>query len=338
MNMEVIVYGITDFTANLWQFYTILALITYGVYQYLVDKEVVSFREKCFVKQNNIPSSVAVTSIIAGSALFIVIINSIYIIYMLSFISESQRIINTIVSALLFGVFQGALFYFVQDCRFKAREVFSQPVVQSVTRLNVLIVLLVGWTMLGESEEIEKVGWLEFSLIAISIYLFSEKSDGNGYSDTIVDWNNDRTIHAVIFLLLATFASASIQILSKYAVGPSQINIFLFMLASNIFIYVAAFYVNSRTKSLYSNVEKDLSLMKRKLFKKGAKLGILNLVSFSALLMALSIKEASIVIPLYSLFIIVPILLSGIFDEVKLSERITVGTILCVLSILVMSI
>ena len=66
----------------------------------------------------------------------------------------------------------------------------------------------------------------------------------------------------------------------------------------------------------------------------GLALGVLNLLAYGALLKALSLGNASVVIPIHSLYLVIPILLLAVVDGEKLTEKTTVAIILSVIAIM----
>ena len=65
-------------------------------------------------------------------------------------------------------------------------------------------------------------------------------------------------------------------------------------------------------------------------------LGFLNAGAFFFLLHALSIGSASVVIPLHSLYIVIPALLAALLRGDTLSEQATVGIVLSITSLMLL--
>lgn len=165
--------------------------------------------------------------------------------------------------------------------------------------------------------------------------LFSRFRNNNARQT--IDKNSTAFSKCVIFLILATIISASISLLAKYAADPFNLNIFLFMLFSNFFSCFVALYViysgkNKSAVNKQTNLNPDII----RAFKKGLWLGLLNFASYACLLKALSQDDASVIIPIFSLYIVIPILLSTIFQSVKLTEKATVAVVLSILAIIIL--
>ncbi len=72
------------------------------------------------------------------------------------------------------------------------------------------------------------------------------------------------------------------------------------------------------------------------LFKRGMVLGLFNLLAFASLLKALSMADASIVIPIYSMYVIIPVLLTTLINGEVLTPKTTVAVVLSVAAIVIM--
>lgn len=326
-----------------WQLFTIIALLVYGYYQYAMDASLSSFRKELSVPNEEASIQHIINYMLCGSSTVVAVVCGVYSLYHFEFGDKAIQISSLWIEALVFGLLQGVLFYIVQYSRFVARSGgYSREFVHSVSRLNIFIVLLFGYFILGEGEEI-KNSLTELTLIAISIYLLSEakiskeKSSNNekvNIDDSIVGVNSP-AISITLYLSVAIIASACIQILSKYAVGTTDIDIMFFMFVSNVFTSIGALYICFRSK--YKLGERYNGLSKRfiRYYKKGIVLGLINLIAFYSILTALSMKGASVVIPLYSLYILVPIILSTLINGYKLTERVTLASMLSILAIFV---
>jgi uncharacterized membrane protein len=105
------------------------------------------------------------------------------------------------------------------------------------------------------------------------------------------------------------------------------------MFWSNLFTAIVAFitgYADFRYQVRTTGYAPDVPV------GHGIALGFLNAGAFFFLLHALSIGSASVVIPLHSLYIVIPALLAALFKGDTLSEQATVGIILSITSLMLL--
>lgn len=331
-----------------WQLFTLIALLVYGYFQYSMDASLSAFRKELGFQKDEVATRSIINYMMCGSSAMVAILCGTYSLYQFEFGDRAIQIYSLLIEALIFGLLQGILFFLVQYSRFMARSGgYSREFVHSASRLNIFIVLLFGFFVLGEADEI-KDSMVQLVLIAISIYLLSGKgvsiiktdvtSRNNnqgemGYHEKNVIGNTPLSLP--MYLMIAIVASACIQILSKYAVGTTNIDIVFFIFVSNVFTLIGAMVICYKTKIDLGENYNVLSNSFIKYYKKGMVLGVVNLIAFLSLLMALSMKGAGVVIPLYSLYILVPILFNTLIDGHKLTERVTLASMLSILAIFV---
>lgn len=315
---------------NTWYFYVICGLLLYGVYQYLFDNLVT--KRRCAM-----PRSVAAHAGVAASTFAIALPTGLILVWRMV---SGGHVVDPML-ALFLGLLQGTLFLLLNITRVKARTCFAQHTVLSVTKANVLIVILVSWLLFHED-------WFApnrlagFLLIGLSIYLFW-RAEGTRQRLGSTDLSPSSANHdpnrptALSFLLLATVVSASIALLAKYAVGPRKLDVVTFMFFSNAFSCFVAFFLFIQNRWSISRDSKTPKLAAvRPVFIRGALIGILNLFAYAALLQALSMADASVVIPMYSLYLIVPVLLATVFDGVRMSELTSMAILLSLLAMAIL--
>ena len=71
-------------------------------------------------------------------------------------------------------------------------------------------------------------------------------------------------------------------------------------------------------------------------FTRGMILGLFNLIAFASLLKALVISDASIVIPIYSLYVVVPVLFSALLQNYVLTTNTVVAVVLSIAAIIML--
>ncbi len=143
----------------------------------------------------------------------------------------------------------------------------------------------------------------------------------------------------VIYLAMAVIVSSAIYLLAKYAVDPFGLNIFLFIFFANLSTCCVALYKlysNKRKKIMDEGTQCKANHEIIRGFKTGLWLGTINLVAYACFLKSLSIGDASIIIPIYSLYVVIPVVLSTIIQGVKLEEKVAVGVVLSILAIIIL--
>ncbi len=323
--------------ATNWYPFTLGALFLYGFYLYLIDLAVET-------RPTTLARPVAISALIAGSSLLIVIVTGLYVVGSVLY----QELMFNLETALALGLIQGLLFLSVNIFRFEARQVFPSHVVLPIVRSSVLIVILASWFFFDEFSSAETHNLVGFLLIGISIYLFRDFDEGTtsqqdlGQGSTATH-SDSQKVKGIVLLLLATVVSATTTLLAKYAVGPSHVNIFLFMFFSNYFTLFAAFYIirghvrrlsHEESTEIQHGVEHRHDLAD--VFKKGMWLGVINLLAFACLLKALSLGSASLVVPIYSLHMVIPILMTVLFQGGKLTEKATVAIVLSIAAVFIL--
>lgn len=334
-----------------WYAYTIVSLVLYGVYQYSLDN-LVTRRRRASAR------SVCAMAAVAASTAIVTILSGTWVLYRL----YVDGFISGVGEAAFLGSLQGLLFLFICKFRFQAREVFPQRIVLPVTKASILLVILASWFLFGEIHKVTATQLVGFVLIGMSIYLFKggkvgkvadsrdgktnelDKNNGEnsgkpeGESGQGGDWS-PRYKRALFSLVWATVVSAAIALLAKYAVGPTNIDIWLFMFFSNAFTSLVGYALvqrELRATAADGTSGNRAGVDLRGTMRGGLILGVLNLLAYYTLLRALSLGDASVVIPMHSLYMIIPILLFSILEGEKLTEKTTVAVVLSVVSIMIL--
>lgn len=347
-------FHFTVAVSNNWHFFTLVSLVFYGIFQYMLDYSINYDRK-------SLTNSMATYAIVAGNTFTIIMLSG-FIIVVYSILIKKEIIYGFVV-ALFLGVLQGLLYLFVNTFRFEARKVFPQHFVLPVIKASILVVILCSWVLFGEFASVTSAKLVSFCLIGLSIYLFKEfETRGNA---KVVSKNPPQSkpnglkipdnpkmspggkyqpkyFKGLMYLILATIASAAIALLAKYAVGPLDVNIYLFMFFSNFFCCGGAFYLIYSEKKTnppertYNINQAELQPDMIRVFKRGLLLGALNFISYASLLKALSLGDASVIIPMYSLYILMPVFLTIITQKEKLTEKTTVAVVLSILAIVML--
>lgn len=319
--------------ASGWKLYTFLALFSYGVYQYLLEYSVDKHARI-------IDRSIVIKLMLASGSMTLVICSSIYLIY----ISLQGVVLNNIGYGIVLGILQGILFFFANKFRFEATRYYPISMVLPVTKLSILIVIIMSWIWFDEFDSVTGNSLVGFILIGLAIYLFKEEDEKK--ENTFADEEERRLskFRASIYLVSATLASAAIALLSKYAVGPVKIDIFMFIFISNyVLVIVAIFLLVPQLKKIKSDIinssvqpDANIGATIISTVRRGMLLGIFNLIAFACLLHALTLNDASIVIPIYSLYIVIPVILGAIINGDFLTSKTTVAVILSIAAIIVL--
>ncbi len=316
-----------------WYYFTLISLLLYGIYYYLLDYFINH-------KKRSLTTSVATCSIVAGNGFSVVILT--FIIIVIYF--YKNEFIFGFFAAFLLGTVQGILFFFGNSFKFESRRIYPQHIVLSITKTNILLVIIFSWFILGEFASVTSYNFVGLFLIGLSIYLFRDFEIGKGIAEKSKKLKKDSHVYikGMLYLGLATIVAAAISLLAKYAVDPFNLNIFLFMFFSNFFSCCAGLYFiysekRKRSEKLQTtDNNQSLNHDITRAFKKGVWLGIINFASYACLLKALSIGDASVIIPIFSLYIVIPLLLTCIIQGEKLTEKATVAVILSILAVMIL--
>ncbi len=313
-----------------WYFYTLTAMLVYGVYQYWFDHSVTTHRKET-------PLSVIADVTVAGATMSVTLLSAAYLSYLI--LIKGEWILDLSLAVFL-GMLQGILFLLLNVFRLRARSHYPQHVVLPVTKSSILLVILVSWFLFGELESLTESRLAGFVLIGLSLLLISGGKKGGSTLKADASGKPTVTMAAPwVNLMMAILISAAIALLTKYAVGPSNLNIAQFIFFSNFFTCIVALgmtWQGLRGRKDQSKKNPELIRDVRKSFGTGLRLGVVNLVAYGALLADLSVADASVVIPIHSLYIIVPILLAAIVDGEKLTDQVTTGVVLSVIAFMVL--
>ena len=225
--LEAWVYHLRPSEWGGWYSYTIAALTLYGVYQYCLDVLVTRQRK-------SMPRSLSAVACVAASTSVVSVLCGLSLLYTVW--TEDDFVPNVLEVSFL-GLLQGLLFLCVNLFRFRARDVFPQHIVLPITKASILLVILSSWFLFDEFRTVTTSQLGGFILIAISIYLFREGKVGEatGNHGPAVGVPDARFKTGAFSLGMATVVSAGIALLAKYAVGPSGIDVVMFMFFSNVF-------------------------------------------------------------------------------------------------------
>ncbi len=338
IDVDIIIYYIDVNILNNWYYFTLFALLSYGIYQYFLDCAVIN-------KKKSLTSSMAFYAIIGGNTFVITILTSLRIVYDIFF---REQVVFGLLPTILLGCIQGSLFLFINMFRFESRKIFSQHYVLPIIKSSIIIVILFSWFVFGELVSATPASFVGFFLVGLSIYLFKDFGlNNNDEESKKYDKKSPEYMKGVIFLAMAVIVSAAIYLLAKYAVDPFNLNIFLFMLFANLFTCCIALYMIYSEKRQKSKKEKSQNSKEEKThynmnpeiircFKTGLWLGLINLCAYYCFLKSLSIGDASIIIPIYSLYVVVPVVLSTIIQGVELKEKVAVGVVISILAIIIL--
>ncbi len=316
-----------------WYYLTLISLFLYGIYHYLLDYFVNH-------KKKSLTTSMATSAIVAGNSFSVIILTSII---SATYIYKREFIFGFF-AAFLVGVVQGILFFLGNSFKFESRKIFPQHIVLSITKANILLVIIFSWFILGEFAAVTPYNFVGLFLIGLSIYFFKDFEIGKNITEKTETTKKDSPLFAkgILYLGLATIVAAAISLLAKYAVDPFNLNIFLFMFFSNFVSCVAGLYfVYSEKKQNIRKKQKEINHHTLKpdvtrSFKKGLWLGLINFASYACLLKALSMGDASVIIPVFSLYIVIPLLLTTVIQGVKLTEKAIVAVVLSILAVIIL--
>lgn len=340
-------FHISNTLLNNWYLFALTALVLYGIYQYLLDFSVES-------DSSALTNTTATCVLIVGGCLTISIFSGLYIFYLAIDSYFTRELLTGVGTTAFLGILQGILFLMLNIFRSESRKVFPNHVVLPITRANVILVILASWFLFDELAKMTMNKLVGFALIGASLYLLKDFDRGKNSNVDAAAIHSEQTqaspgkteteawLISTLSLILATLASAASALLSKFAVGSLSLNIALFIFFSNFFTCFSGYFLILRkkksiqTSGLLRNDTENFSKNIRNLFVRGMGLGLINLIAFACLLNALALTDASIVFPIYSLYIVIPILLATVVQGDKLTDKITVGVVLSVTALIML--
>jgi uncharacterized membrane protein len=319
-----------------WYLLSISSLFLYGVYQYWIDYLAERRRARLSAKLSGYVG-------IAASSSMITVMMSAYTLWRILVVKDHDLLVD-MSAAIYLGVLQGALFLFSNVYRMEARRRFPQHVVLPFTRFSTVLVVLCAFFVFDEVHALSQARLFGIVSVAISIYLFgswgeSKSSTGESTSFRWRDLTRAPAMgHGLASLVMATLISAAMAILAKYAVGPTNLQVSAFVLFSNAFTSIGAFVLifieRSKRKSVVDPAAsvRELRRSVGGMFASGCVLGVVNLAGYLCFLSALKSGDASVVVPINSLSVVVPIVMATIFQGVVLTDRVACAVIMSLVS------
>lgn len=277
-----------------WFWLALTALFLYGIMNFLL-KVAAEFKYDSFAVLNISAAVVALLSLLK--------------------ISFSDINIFSVHNELFFALINGFFFMLANVSKMSALKYAPANVIFPLTKLSIPLIFIYSIKFLGE-----KVNHIQIMGILLILFVFYILSQNNGKSSQ----KKVRTKGIVLVLFAAFFVSISVTT-GKIAVMHS-VQKFVYMFFSYTIVTVGTiFFVKIRGKKfLWSN---------RHALKLGSAIGILNFAGYYAVLTAFSKGNLSLVQPIFSLSIIIPILLSLLFYKEKMTLKKAFALALTILAI-----
>ena len=227
---------------------------------------------------------------------------------------------KTLIFLILSGVATGASWL----CYFKALQLGDVNKVAPIDKSSTVLTMILAFIILGESISVTKV--IGMIGIALGTYMMIMKNNDNKIEeDNIIDINNKWLFYA---LLSAVFASLT-SILGKIGIEGIESNVGTAI--RTIVVLIMAWVVVFVTKK-----QGDIKNIDKKSWIFICLSGITTGLSWLCYYRALQDGEASIVVPIDKLSILVTVIFSYIFLKEKLNKKSFIGLIIMVAGTLIL--
>lgn len=270
----------------LWLTYSLFATLFYGMLNFLYKVAA----EKKYINQAVI--LISATTVVLSAALTIFVSTKI----------SGQKIPN-ILPALPYAIANGTLFAIGALAKFKALTLAPASVVFPVNKSNVLFVIIIGILFFDESPKINQWAGIGTSILVL-ILISSEQFKLSG----------SHTLKGIFFAVFAALCTSFSMTAGKLASVNVDRN-----------TYILLSYTIVALISLFSYLKFTPGKGKKIIFKKpgifiiGSMIGVLNFAGYGLVLKAFAAGSMSLVQPIFTLSILIPIFLSAAIYKEKLT-------------------
>ncbi len=266
----------------LWLTYSLFATLFYGMLNFLYKVAA----EKKYLNQ----------AVILISASSVVISSAVVILIRGTGLSE-------FIPALPYAIANGTLFAIGALAKFKALTLAPASVVFPVNKSNVLFVIIIGILFFGESPKINQWAGIGTSILVL-ILISSEQFKISG----------SHTLKGIFFAVFAALCTSFSMTAGKLASVNVDRNTYI-LLSYTIVALISLFgYLRRTEKNKKSNTFK-----KPGIFLIGIIIGVLNFAGYGLVLKAFAAGSMSLVQPIFTLSILIPIFLSAAIYKEKLT-------------------
>jgi len=270
----------------LWLTYSLFATLFYGMLNFLYKVAA----EKKYLNQ----------AVILISAITVVLSAAITIYVSATIHGKS---FPDILPALPYAIANGTLFAIGALAKFKALTLAPASVVFPVNKSNVLFVIIIGILFFDESPKINQWLGIGTSLLVL-ILIASEQFKLSGA----------HTLKGIFFAVFAALCTSFSMTAGKLASVNVDRNTYILLSYSIVALISLIGYFRLTTKN-----EKTTTFKRPGIFLIGSVIGILNFVGYGLVLKAFAAGSMSLVQPIFTLSILIPIFLSAFIYKEKLT-------------------
>jgi len=266
----------------LWLTYSLFATLFYGMLNFLYKVAA----EKKYLNQAVILIS-ASSVVISAAVVF--------------FIKGTE--FSEFLSALPYAIANGTLFAFGALSKFKALQFAPASVVFPVNKSNVLFVIIIGILFFNESPGISQWAGIGTSILVL-ILISSEQFKISG----------NHTLKGIFFAVFAALCTSFSMTAGKLASVNVDRNTYI--LLSYLIVALIALFGYLR---LTSKEVKSRTFNRPGIFLIGSIIGVLNFAGYGLVLKAFAAGSMSLIQPIFTLSILIPIFLSAAIYKEKLT-------------------
>jgi bacterial/archaeal transporter family protein len=269
----------------LWLTYSLFATLFYGMLNFLYKVAA----EKKYLNQAVI--LISATTVVISAALTITVSAKL-----------SGQSLPNLIPALPYAMVNGTLFAIGALSKFKALTLAPASVVFPVNKSNVLFVIIIGILFFDESPKLNQWAGIATSILVL-ILISSEQFKLTG----------SQTLKGIFFAVFAALCTSFSMTAGKLASVNVDRNSYI-LLSYTIVALISLFgYLK------YPDNRKLITFRQPGIFLIGSTIGVLNFVGYGLVLKAFAAGSMSLVQPIFTLSILIPIFLSAIIYKEKLT-------------------
>lgn len=270
----------------LWLTYSLFATLFYGMLNFLYK----AAAEKKYLNQAVILISAA--TVVISAAVTIIVSTKI-----------SGLNFPNIIPALPYALVNGTLFAIGALAKFKALTLAPASVVFPVNKSNVLFVIIIGILFFNESPTISQWAGIGTSILVLTL-ISSEQFKISGSS----------TLKGIFLAVFAALCTSFSMTAGKLASVNVDRNSYIFLSYSIVALISLFGYLRLTDKE-----EKSRTFTRPGIFLIGCIIGVLNFAGYGLVLKAFAAGSMSLVQPIFTLSILIPIFLSALLYKERLS-------------------
>jgi drug/metabolite transporter (DMT)-like permease len=270
----------------LWLTYSLFATLFYGMLNFLYKVAA----EKKYLNQAVI--LISASTVVVSAAVTIIVSTKI-----------SGNDFPNIIPAIPYALVNGTLFAIGALAKFKALTLAPASVVFPVNKSNVLFVIIIGILFFNESPTISQWAGIGTSLLVL-ILISSEQFKISG----------SHTLKGIFFAVFAALCTSFSMTAGKLASVSVDRNSYILLSYSIVALISLIGYLRLTNKEV-----KSRTFSRPGIFVIGGIIGVLNFAGYGLVLKAFAAGSMSLIQPIFTLSILIPIFLSAAIYKEKLT-------------------